>query len=186
MGKLVRVYFANRCTSVVIYVHNILNNLLKKYLHFGVVHYSSTHFSASNKHTWRQHSWLSNKPIIALLVMNVLDCDVNYLFLILNNYLLVIYSQTTLPWVPPDTKLSKLDTLRLASSYIAHLKHILDHEDDMLTTGCIHPENLVSSERIFYIHTMQIWWLWRMITNIIKTIETYQIKDIAFSNYCYY
>ncbi|CAN0182869.1 unnamed protein product [Lampetra fluviatilis] len=32
----------------------------------------------------------------------------------------------TLPWVPPDTKLSKLDTLRLASSYIAHLRRLLD------------------------------------------------------------
>ncbi|CAG5128972.1 unnamed protein product [Candidula unifasciata] len=50
--------------------------------------------------------------------------------------------KTTLPWVPPDTKLSKLDTLRLASSYIVHLKQILDHEDNMMATGCIHPENL--------------------------------------------
>ena len=37
----------------------------------------------------------------------------------------------TLPWVPPDTKLSKLDTLRLATSYISHLKRILtENEDD--------------------------------------------------------
>ncbi|XP_018334442.1 transcription factor 21 isoform X2 [Agrilus planipennis] len=33
--------------------------------------------------------------------------------------------KTTLPWVPADTKLSKLDTLRLATSYIAHLRAIL-------------------------------------------------------------
>ena len=33
--------------------------------------------------------------------------------------------KTTLPWVPADTKLSKLDTLRLASCYIAHLREIL-------------------------------------------------------------
>ncbi|KAA0195770.1 hypothetical protein HAZT_HAZT006140 [Hyalella azteca] len=33
--------------------------------------------------------------------------------------------KTTLPWVPPDTKLSKLDTLRLAASYIAHLRGVL-------------------------------------------------------------
>lgn len=52
--------------------------------------------------------------------------------------------QTTLPWVPPDTKLSKLDTLRLASSYIAHLKQILDHEESMQAAGFIHPLNLVS------------------------------------------
>ncbi|KAK2150299.1 hypothetical protein LSH36_413g02114 [Paralvinella palmiformis] len=36
--------------------------------------------------------------------------------------------KTTLPWVPPDTKLSKLDTLRLASCYIAHLRQILTDE----------------------------------------------------------
>ncbi|KAI8426471.1 hypothetical protein MSG28_005293 [Choristoneura fumiferana] len=35
--------------------------------------------------------------------------------------------KTTLPWVPADTKLSKLDTLRLAASYIAHLRTLL-HE----------------------------------------------------------
>ncbi|KAK4328754.1 hypothetical protein Pmani_000846 [Petrolisthes manimaculis] len=36
--------------------------------------------------------------------------------------------KTTLPWVPADTKLSKLDTLRLATSYIAHLRSLLqDH-----------------------------------------------------------
>ncbi|BFY99753.1 hypothetical protein BsWGS_02792 [Bradybaena similaris] len=64
--------------------------------------------------------------------------------------------KTTLPWVPPDTKLSKLDTLRLASSYIAHLKHILDHEDNMLSTGCIHPDNLVSSDTIFYIYILRM------------------------------
>ena len=34
----------------------------------------------------------------------------------------------TLPWVPPDTKLSKLDTLRLATSYIGHLQRILDDD----------------------------------------------------------
>ncbi|KAH3848904.1 transcription factor 21-like [Dreissena polymorpha] len=53
--------------------------------------------------------------------------------------------KTTLPWVPSDTKLSKLDTLRLASSYIAHLKQILDGNDDEIEcnpTTAIHPLNL--------------------------------------------
>ena len=54
--------------------------------------------------------------------------------------------KTTLPWVPADTKLSKLDTLRLASSYIAHLRHVLDTED--LENGgqppAFHPLNLVN------------------------------------------
>ncbi|CAH8298989.1 unnamed protein product, partial [Schistosoma turkestanicum] len=31
-----------------------------------------------------------------------------------------------LPWVPKDTKLSKLDTLKLAAGYIAYLRRILD------------------------------------------------------------
>ena len=61
--------------------------------------------------------------------------------------------KTTLPWVPPDTKLSKLDTLRLATCYIAHLRQILaeDGASDSSTTegeeaaaGFTHPLNLVS------------------------------------------
>lgn len=42
--------------------------------------------------------------------------------------------KTSLPWVPPDTKLSKLDTLRLASCYIAHLSQLLA-EDDAATAA---------------------------------------------------
>lgn len=38
--------------------------------------------------------------------------------------------KTTLPWVPADTKLSKLDTLRLAATYIAHLRAILRDDVD--------------------------------------------------------
>ncbi|CAB1447404.1 unnamed protein product [Pleuronectes platessa] len=36
--------------------------------------------------------------------------------------------KTSLPWVPADTKLSKLDTLRLASSYISHLRQLLQED----------------------------------------------------------
>lgn len=36
--------------------------------------------------------------------------------------------KTTLPWVPADTKLSKLDTLRLATTYIGHLRAVLVDE----------------------------------------------------------
>ncbi|KAL2773703.1 transcription factor 23, partial [Daubentonia madagascariensis] len=36
--------------------------------------------------------------------------------------------QSALPAVPPDTKLSKLDVLVLAASYIAHLTRTLGHE----------------------------------------------------------
>jgi len=49
--------------------------------------------------------------------------------------------KTTLPWVPADTKLSKLDTLRLATTYIAHLSSLLaaseqsDAADSAVTTA---------------------------------------------------
>lgn len=49
--------------------------------------------------------------------------------------------KTSLPWVPADTKLSKLDTLRLASSYISHLRQIL--QEDRYDNGFVHPVNLV-------------------------------------------
>ncbi|XP_028660290.1 transcription factor 21 [Erpetoichthys calabaricus] len=48
--------------------------------------------------------------------------------------------KTSLPWVPPDTKLSKLDTLRLASSYIAHLRQLL--QEDTYGNGFVHPVSL--------------------------------------------
>ncbi|RWS05693.1 Musculin-like protein, partial [Dinothrombium tinctorium] len=48
--------------------------------------------------------------------------------------------KTALPWVPPDTKLSKLDTLRLASSYISHLRQILDEDNE--EEKSLHPKNL--------------------------------------------
>ncbi len=48
---------------------------------------------------------------------------------------------TSLPWVPADTKLSKLDTLRLASSYISHLRQLL--QDDRFENRFAHPVNLV-------------------------------------------
>lgn len=52
--------------------------------------------------------------------------------------------KTTLPWVPADTKLSKLDTLRLATSYIAHLRAILMDQPIPLDTFHKHPLTLVS------------------------------------------
>ncbi|XP_035509631.1 musculin [Morone saxatilis] len=48
--------------------------------------------------------------------------------------------KTSLPWVPADTKLSKLDTLRLASSYISHLRQLL--QDDRFENRFAHPVNL--------------------------------------------
>ncbi|KAJ8413410.1 hypothetical protein AAFF_G00094060 [Aldrovandia affinis] len=48
--------------------------------------------------------------------------------------------KTSLPWVPADTKLSKLDTLRLASSYISHLRQLL--QEDRYESCFVHPVNL--------------------------------------------
>ncbi|XP_028825982.1 musculin [Denticeps clupeoides] len=48
--------------------------------------------------------------------------------------------KTSLPWVPADTKLSKLDTLRLASSYISHLRQLL--QEDRREGAFAHPVNL--------------------------------------------
>ncbi|XP_051538693.1 transcription factor 21-like isoform X1 [Myxocyprinus asiaticus] len=48
--------------------------------------------------------------------------------------------KTSLPWVPADTKLSKLDTLRLASSYISHLRLLL--QEDRYENDFVHPVNL--------------------------------------------
>ena len=57
--------------------------------------------------------------------------------------------KTTLPWVPADTKLSKLDTLRLAATYIAHLRAVLTDDGDT------HPDSTRSLSlalvRLFYI-----------------------------------
>lgn len=52
--------------------------------------------------------------------------------------------KTTLPWVPADTKLSKLDTLRLATSYIAHLRAILTDQPPNSNPKNPHPLTLVS------------------------------------------
>lgn len=47
--------------------------------------------------------------------------------------------KTSLPWVPADTKLSKLDTLRLASCYIAHLSQLLaEDSEDLQTSSPVH------------------------------------------------
>ncbi|KAK2859430.1 hypothetical protein Q5P01_004050 [Channa striata] len=48
--------------------------------------------------------------------------------------------KTSLPWVPADTKLSKLDTLRLASSYISHLRQLL--QEDRFESSFAHPVSL--------------------------------------------
>nr|XP_003219653.1 PREDICTED: transcription factor 24 [Anolis carolinensis] len=59
--------------------------------------------------------------------------------------------QRTLPSVPPDTKLSKLDVLLLATTYIAHLTRSLQDEDDMPGEG------LGSLRGDGYLHPVKKW-----------------------------
>lgn len=55
--------------------------------------------------------------------------------------------QRSLPAVPPDTKLSKLDVLVLATTYIAHLMSALQDDGDVsqifAANGCMHPVKVI-------------------------------------------
>lgn len=52
--------------------------------------------------------------------------------------------KTIIPWVPHDTKLSKLDTLRLARNYIAYLGATLAGENvNEITIKMPHPQKMV-------------------------------------------
>lgn len=57
--------------------------------------------------------------------------------------------KTIIPWVPHDTKLSKLDTLRLARNYIAYLTSTLDGEPvEEITNKMPHPQKMVSGNSL--------------------------------------
>jgi hypothetical protein len=52
--------------------------------------------------------------------------------------------KTIIPWVPADTKLSKLDTLRLARNYIAYLSATLEGQPvNEITNKMPHPQKMV-------------------------------------------
>ncbi|CAH1254439.1 TCF24 [Branchiostoma lanceolatum] len=73
--------------------------------------------------------------------------------------------QKTLPSVPPDTKLSKLDVLVLATTYIAHLMRTLDSGEDtpesrekqhrLQATGYLHPVKKWPMRSRLYIGAME-------------------------------
>ena len=62
--------------------------------------------------------------------------------------------QRTLPAVPPDTKLSKLDVLVLATTYIAHLMSALHDDGDIshifAANGCMHPVKVSSRQTVVW------------------------------------
>ncbi|XP_041102546.1 transcription factor 24-like [Polyodon spathula] len=65
--------------------------------------------------------------------------------------------QRTLPSVPPDTKLSKLDVLILATTYIAHLTRILQEEGMEDGEGTRHADVLHSLKGDGYLHPVKKW-----------------------------
>ncbi|XP_060756549.1 transcription factor 24-like [Neoarius graeffei] len=65
--------------------------------------------------------------------------------------------QRTLPSVPPDTKLSKLDVLILATTYIAHLTKTLQEEGMEEGDGAKRNEPLNSLKGGGYLHPVKKW-----------------------------
>ncbi|KAB5533274.1 hypothetical protein PHYPO_G00129910 [Pangasianodon hypophthalmus] len=65
--------------------------------------------------------------------------------------------QRTLPSVPPDTKLSKLDVLILATTYIAHLTKTLQEEGMEEGDGAKRSEPLNSLKGGGYLHPVKKW-----------------------------
>lgn len=64
--------------------------------------------------------------------------------------------QRTLPSVPPDTKLSKLDVLILATTYIAHLTRTLQEEGTEEGESTKHTEALQSLKGDGYLHPVKV------------------------------
>lgn len=63
--------------------------------------------------------------------------------------------KTIIPWVPHDTKLSKLDTLRLARNYIAYLTSTLDGEPvEEITNKMPHPQKMVSENTLIIFNSI--------------------------------
>ncbi|XP_066545341.1 transcription factor 24 [Amia ocellicauda] len=65
--------------------------------------------------------------------------------------------QRTLPSVPPDTKLSKLDVLILATTYIAHLTRTLQEDGAEEGEGTRPAEVLHSLKGEGYLHPVKKW-----------------------------
>lgn len=65
--------------------------------------------------------------------------------------------KTIIPWVPHDTKLSKLDTLRLARNYIAYLTSTLDGEPvEEISNKMPHPQKMVSDITLIIFNSISL------------------------------
>ena len=67
--------------------------------------------------------------------------------------------QTCLPTVPPDTKLSKLDILILATNYIAQLTNTLDNDDSVehsTMAQSINISPIKSGQKLKYYHPIKV------------------------------
>lgn len=94
------------------------------------------------------------------------------------SFLLRFCPQAALPSVPPDTKLSKLDVLVLATNYIAYLTETLDqgrtlaeHTLPSRPCGYLHPVKVRIRANILLIHRTQF-------MSKVKTIQ-YQCIRLA-------
>ncbi|XP_048871894.1 transcription factor 24-like [Brienomyrus brachyistius] len=65
--------------------------------------------------------------------------------------------QRTLPSVPPDTKLSKLDVLILATTYIAHLTRTLQDDGIQAAESTKQTEVLNAMKGEGYLHPVKKW-----------------------------
>lgn len=76
--------------------------------------------------------------------------------------------KTIIPWVPHDTKLSKLDTLRLARNYISYLSSTLAGESvNDISNKMPHPQKMV---RNFYSLS---WFLFKLLENRREIVNNY-------------
>lgn len=79
-----------------------------------------------------QYKWFKHSSMNDLQVQNLRDAFQSL--------------QTILPAVPPDTKLSKLDILILASAYIGHLGRLLNHAN----ATCSFPLQSIDSGQVIF------------------------------------
>ncbi|KAI0219344.1 Transcription factor 21 [Lamellibrachia satsuma] len=89
--------------------------------------------------------------------------------------------KNSLPWVPPDTKLSKLDTLRMACCYITHLADVLadearegDAEPADVTIMADQPDQMGDGRRL-----VNLTWPYGFVPEMLGDRTTRQLDNIS-------